>query len=637
MKLHEHVRAILSDKAVRDELMSSIQQGRTFLSAARAGVTREMLKAVVTPEPSGPVTDKAPRPRSEAVVARIGRPSLLVRNNKFETPELDTLKQRLLPRRATIERCLPSVGRVELINLPSRPYGGSGWMIAERTIVTNRHVAELFAERKGSKAVWLKNFMGQQIGAKIDFREEYEVAESFEVGVDEVIYLEKSDNALPDVAFLKLSSTSTLPEPLRVATGTPVVASNVAVIGYPGRDPEGGNFDLELLNKLFGDVYSVKRLSPGLLTGSAKNKWYFTHDATTLRGSSGSVILDIDTGHAVGLHFQGEWEAANYAVRADVLQDRMAKLKLKVTKPAFESPAVTDDDLVGEPEAPESYADREGFDTKFLGKDATVPLPLAKSAQTKKDQLKVSGDGVSDNILHYTHFSVAMSSSRRLCLWSAVNIDGKEAKSIKGQRPRWRFDSRFDTDQQIRNECYGEGSEGKFSRGHMTRREDPNWGPMELARVANRDTFHVTNACPQIQPFNGGVWLGLEDYALENAKQDDMRISVITGPFFDFEGGDSDPEYFGVRIPIHFWKIIAFIHDQTGKLTATGYRMSQKSFLRGPEFVYGAYETYQTSIELIERKTGLSFGGLKQLDPYKAQPESLIRPIINYSDIRLIP
>lgn len=81
----------------------------------------------------------------------------------------------------------------------------------------------------------------------------------------------------------------------------------------------------------------------------------------------------------------------------------------------------------------------------------------------------------------------------------------------------------------------------------MTRREDPNWG--RDAKRANSDTFYVTNATPQMQPFNAGIWLGLEDYALEHAKQDEMKISVFTGPVL----ARDDPVFFGVKVPVQFW------------------------------------------------------------------------------------
>ena len=83
-----------------------------------------------------------------------------------------------------------------------------------------------------------------------------------------------------------------------------------------------------------------------------------------------------------------------------------------------------------------------------------------------------------------------------------------------------------------------------------------------------------------------------------------MRISVFTGPFLL----DDDPVRFGVQVPRSFWKVISFIHDETGKLSATGYTMSQEDFLR--EERLGQHETSQVPISLIEQQTGLSFGDL---------------------------
>ena len=40
------------------------------------------------------------------------------------------------------------------------------------------------------------------------------------------------------------------------------------------------------------------------------------HDASTLGGNSGSAVIDLETGEAVGLHFAGSYLQANYAVPA---------------------------------------------------------------------------------------------------------------------------------------------------------------------------------------------------------------------------------------------------------------------------------------------------------------------------------
>jgi endonuclease G len=247
--------------------------------------------------------------------------------------------------------------------------------------------------------------------------------------------------------------------------------------------------------------------------------------------------------------------------------------------------------------------------------------------RNQDDVLTFAFDGKSGTVLDYHHFSVVMSKGRRMCRFSACNIDGDQSK--RTGRAGWQFDPRIPNSAQIMKECYG--AEPKFSRGHMTRREDPAWG--SAADLGNRDSMHVTNTVPQIQPFNGGIWMDLEDYALQNARKDKMQISVFTGPFLD----DSDPIRFGVKVPVIFWKVIAFIHDQTGKLCATGYTMSQKSFIGEEEFVFGRHENNQRPIKEIERRAGISFGPLAELDPLKDQLESVAAPLTRASQIRFLP
>ena len=207
--------------------------------------------------------------------------------------------------------------------------------------------------------------------------------------------------------------------------------------------------------------------------------------------------------------------------------------------------------------------------------------PVAKDASgsigRRSDVLTFLSDNSRVSELKYQHFSVVMSRSRRLCIFSAVNIDGTSPGRFK--RPSWRLDPRIPNAQQIKEECYGNAP--LFSRGHMTRREDPIWGPEADAALGNSDSMHVTNTVPQMQPFNAGIWLGLEDYALKHARSDKMRISVFTGPFLLRD----DPVRHGVQIPRSFWKVIAFVHDETRQLSATGYTMAQDSFLSPEEFV----------------------------------------------------
>ena len=156
---------------------------------------------------------------------------------------------------------------------------------------------------------------------------------------------------------------------------------------------------------------------------------------------------------------------------------------------------------------PAEYIGRTGYLPDFVD-GADIALPAFQDGYgdvAVVDCPDRPGEIVYD--LRYTHFSVVMCKSRRMPFFSCVNLDGTQEKRGMGDGT-WRKDPRVDANiQMIVDGIYGGSREGLFSRGHMTRREDPNWGAPTVAKKANEDTFHVTNACPQVQGFNAPIWL----------------------------------------------------------------------------------------------------------------------------------
>jgi endonuclease G, mitochondrial len=630
------------DPELAAELNGMSKAGVPLPRAAASGVHREMVKAVIEPLPR---SRDAKRPLTEAVIKTYGRPVLLVRDGKLELPESAVIRQRILQAKAAIETRIPAVGRVEFEDTEEMYYFGTGWVIAENTIITNAHVAEQFARGSKGKYAYLRDPTYGELRAQIDFREEHRGDNEFEVIFDKVMFIGNQHDQ-PDLAIITVKKHAGLPDPIPLADKNAKKGDNVNIIGYPAADDRGAT---DVMGKaIFKNIYNVKRVAPGRVLDQ-DGAWAFKHDASTLGGNSGSVVLD-DQGRAVGLHYAGELLKANYAVRIETLKDWMRKLKVQVRvadtppQPAKPAPAIATKEA-----APKNTS---GYAADFIGKKFPVPLPSL--ANVKADLAKpATGD-----VLTYTNFSVAMCKSRRLCFFSAANIDGEQRIKIVGGRESWKLDDRLSKQLQIKDECYGRETDKKFSRGHMTRREDPVWGPH--ANDANDDTFFVANACPQIQPFNAGLWLGLEDYVLQNTDKSNIRVCVFTGPIFDAKAKEQlarkrvtipagpltlafakqhkltlDPEYFGVRVPVHFWKIVAFIHDNTGKLAACGYTMSQENMLPDKEFVFGRYQTFQESIAFIEERTGLSFGKLRSLDTYKPDRENIRLPLISFEQIKL--
>jgi endonuclease G, mitochondrial len=221
-------------------------------------------------------------------------------------------------------------------------------------------------------------------------------------------------------------------------------------------------------------------------------------------------------------------------------------------------------------------------------------------------ELRRGGTGVE---LVYEHFSVILSASRKMPMVTACNIDGKESRSLPRVK-QWKFDGRLDRADQIGDEVYAE-QKNVLDRGHMVRREDPNWGSLAVAKRANVDTFHFTNACPQMGDVNQVIWLGLENHILNHVREDDMRVSVFTGPFLT----DNDFPFRGVFIPKSFWKIVAFLLED-GRPSATAYKVSQERELQDLEFVFAGFKTFQISVQQVADATGLDFSAMIPFDGF---------------------
>lgn len=594
----------------------------------------------------------------ESIIMRRQRPVLAIKDDApgliFRDEEDSRIwKQRLSDANARIRRAIPAVGRIELSG-GHLDWVGTGWLVDEDILVTNRHVAAEFAEANGA-GFSFRQGDGGPLEAGVDFVEESGSDRSLLFQLLYPMHIEEAPG--PDVAFFRVSRVSggNRLAPFVELAEQVAVTSNAAVIGYPAYDSRIP--DADLMSEIFGDVYDKKRLAPGAVTRLQANQ--LLHNCTTLGGNSGSVVIDLDTGKALGLHFSGSFLTTNYAVRADVVAELLDRARRGVRRrPSVEAQApaaggslihqvtvpltitVTlgeptsssgtggaggappqlaqaDDDIVGEEGVVEDYRNRKGYEPDFLGID--VPLPSVN--RDADDVLEFEVEGRVETELRYEHFSTVMSRSRRVCMFSAVNIDG--AQSRKTKRVGWRWDPRISRRQQIMNECYG--APPRFSRGHMTRREDPAWGSELEAMLGNSDSMHVTNAAPQMQAFNAPIWLELEDYALSHARRDKMRISVFTGPYLSA----SDPIRYGVRIPTLFWKVIAFIHDETDALCATGYEMDQTASLQPEaEFVFGAFRSQhldiaaQVPVARIAKRAGLDLGPLPGADPLANRNEA---------------
>lgn len=281
-----------------------------------------------------------------------------------------------------------------------------------------------------------------------------------------------------------------------------------------------------------------------------------------------------------------------------------------------------------------NYAAREGFNENFLG--IAVPLPRL-DAELLGDVTTFQGpDGAEESVLRYHHYSVVMSRSRRFAFVTAVNIDGRRRFTIDRTADKWAFDPRLAKEDQVGSDLYARND---LDRGHLVRRQDPDWGDsLEEAQTANDDTFHFTNCTPQHKNFNQNsqTWHGLEDYILTNVSREKLRACVFNAPLFT----PDDLTYRGVQIPGRFWKIVVAITGE-GKLHATAYLLTQEDLIGSLElgFEFGQYKTFQVPITTIESLARMNFGTLREADPLAADVQADFAPSLELrmlSDVRLV-
>ena len=269
----------------------------------------------------------APEELALETIVRRERPVLFVQDdwiNRVEVTvdgiEAQELIDRVEASRAAIAPTIPLIGRIDVTHFPGSDYVGTGWFIGPDIVVTNRHVASLIARWDGRQFVFRRGVASRVIESSVSTAHEFD-----DIGLDPsrsfpvtgVLYIEPDTG--PDIAFLRVRRKPDASRPTHIEVSASDAGDNVPVLvlGYPARAPKSVIPDQDRMRELFRGRYDVKRAAPGY-TMSAKNA-ATRHDCTTLGGNSGSVVLDVGTGKALGLHFAGLYQESNYAVRASVL------------------------------------------------------------------------------------------------------------------------------------------------------------------------------------------------------------------------------------------------------------------------------------------------------------------------------
>ncbi len=193
-----------------------------------------------------------------------------------------------------------------------------------------------------------------------------------------------------------------------------------------------------------------------------------------------------------------------------------------------------------------------------------------------------------EQIIRHEGYTVSYNSDYRIANWVAYELTAEEATSKKNERS-----NKFVSDPMVKgatatNEDY---TRSGYDRGHMAPAGDMKWSARAM-----RESFYLSNICPQKPGLNRGIWKDLEEQARLWAKENGSLL-IVTGPVIA-----DDLKRLGknrVGIPKTFYKVICTIAG--GKPEGVGFLFDNKDYGKT------SLRSMMIPIDSVEKVTGIDF------------------------------
>jgi V8-like Glu-specific endopeptidase len=241
-------------------------------------------------------------------VIRVMRPAPLVESDlpgpidrEGETLHTAEVLERWKKFRKDAAAVTRAVGRIDHPH-PDIGHVGTGFLVAEGVLATNRHV---LLDLTGGVGV-----IGPDSGIKVYFRKE-RVGQDIDDTVAKVIGVLKK-HLTEDIVLLEVESHPARPIVRLDSAGGISPGHPVVVVGYPAQPTKSNPL---FSDKIFSNKYGVKRAAMGEITRTNRGTLLF-HDCSTLGGNSGSPVISLEDHGVIGIHRSGGFVYRNEAVLA---------------------------------------------------------------------------------------------------------------------------------------------------------------------------------------------------------------------------------------------------------------------------------------------------------------------------------
>jgi len=196
-------------------------------------------------------------------------------------------------------------------------------------------------------------------------------------------------------------------------------------------------------------------------------------------------------------------------------------------------------------------------------------------------------EGTPEIIRNYTGFTVSFNPTHHVPNYVAWELTADE---VSGSESRGKYS--FAEDESV----YGCASlddyrNSGYDRGHMAPAGDMKWDAQAM-----KESFYMSNICPQNHNLNKGDWKDLEELERTWAKRYGA-VCIAAGPIYT----DKNPQRIGshkVAVPDAFFKVL--LTDYPAAPKAYGFIFANKAGSHPLSY-------YQLTVDEVEQQTGMDF------------------------------
>ncbi len=234
-----------------------------------------------------------------------------------------------------------------------------------------------------------------------------------------------------------------------------------------------------------------------------------------------------------------------------------------------------------------------------LTKYITFQLVLAATLSAQPDRYgRPACDAANhDELADRTYFVLCHSADRKVPTWVAYELKPAQLLGDASRPHNFRRDTAL-AHQGARDADYRNSG---YSRGHLAPARDFAW-----SSDAIRATFLLSNAAPQVQSTNAGLWSRLERTVRRLAAAADA-VYIYTGLIF--EGPTATIGDGRVVVPSHFFKAVLVEKD--------GVRTMYAAIIPNAPTVGEPLASFLTTVAEVEQRTGLNL--FSALEPKEQQ------------------